>query len=229
MPGIKQKLEDFLWEFKQVCQKCKRSQNEVRVLFATKYLTVEKLPQFIEIASHYFHPPILIGENRVQEAKKKWEYLRQFPNLMGLIRYIMIGNLQKNKINKAIKIFSEIQAIDSLDLAGALNQRLEKEGKVMPVFLEVNISGEKTKHGFSLQEIDGVIGEFESFKFLKLKGFMTMAPYFEKAEMTRPIFRTLKKLAKRYRLQTSMGMSHDWRVAVEEGADIIRVGSVIFN
>lgn len=142
---------------------------------------------------------------------------------------IFIGNLQKNKINKAIELFDEIYSIDSVGLARELNKRLEKAGKSMPVFLEVNVSGEETKHGVKPEEVDQIMSTKLQFRNVTINGLMTMAPFTNDQNIIRDVFRKLKTLADRYGLQTSMGMSHDWKIAVEQGSDIIRIGSKIFS
>ncbi len=227
---LKIKLESFLREFNSVCKDCSRKLEEIKIVFATKYLDKEQFVAFLEIAKNYFTAPILIGENRVQEAEEKVEFImNKLPKSLKLLKWMMIGNLQKNKINKAIKTFSEIHSVDSLDLAVALDKRLERENKIMPIFLEVNVSGEETKYGFKMNEIDNAILTMKQLSNLTVKGLMTMAPYGGDLEEIRGIYRKLKELADRYKLQTSMGMSHDWKIAVEEGADMIRIGSRIFG
>lgn len=228
--SLKQRLQDFLKEFADTCEKIGRKKNSVKIVFATKYLNREQFVAFLNIAREINMVPVTIGENRVQEAQAKFEFVKQTrPQLVGSFYPIMIGTLQKNKINKAINIFSEIHSVDAPDLAEALDDRLRKENRVMPIFLEVNISGEESKHGVRTDEIDGVIRELKLLKSLKIKGLMTMAPYFDDPEKIRPIFRTLRQLADRYQMKTSMGMSNDWKVAIEEGADMTRIGGRIFS
>jgi len=264
---LRQRLQDFLREFSNTCEKIGRKKNSVKIVFATKYLNREQFVAFLNIAREINMVPVTIGENRVQEAQAKFEFVKQTrPQLVGSFYPIMIGTLQKNKINKAINIFSEIHSVDSLDLARTLNKRLENivilgsvsdsritssvndsgqdgyqlvtrqarmtgriEKKVMPVFLEVNVLGEKSKHGFAFSEIDGAIRELKLLKSLKIKGLMTMAPLTADKEEIRGVFRKLKELADKYNLLTSMGMSSDWKEAIEEGTDIMRIGGRIFK
>ncbi|MBI5452670.1 YggS family pyridoxal phosphate-dependent enzyme [Candidatus Gottesmanbacteria bacterium] len=233
---LKVQLQSFFQEFISVCRRCGRKPQDVQVVYATKYLNKEQFVIFLDIVlgsdlkGAKGLTPILIGENRVQEAEEKLEYVRQEAfELLQEFSMIMIGTLQKNKINKAIKIFTEIHSIDSLDLADELNRRLERENRVMPVFLEVNVSKEESKHGFRVGEIGAIIKELKLLKSLKLEGLMTMAPYGGDLEEIRGIYRELKELADGYELQTSMGMSSDWKVAVSEGTDMIRIGSRIFE
>jgi len=226
---LKARLLSFNKEFVETCNSCSRRTEDVQVIYATKYLNSNQFGDFLNICKEIDLAPVLVGENRVQVAEVKFNHIcNNFPELQKLFKPIMIGNLQKNKINKTINLFEEIHAIDSLDLAQALNERLKREGKTMSIFLEVNISGEETKHGIGENELKGVIRSIRDLNNLKLKGLMTMAPIAGHPEEVRPIFRKLRKLADQNGLLTSMGMSSDWRIAVEEGSDFIRVGSRIF-
>ncbi|OGG00673.1 YggS family pyridoxal phosphate enzyme [Candidatus Gottesmanbacteria bacterium RBG_16_38_7b] len=170
---------------------------------------------------------VTIGENRVQEALSKFNFIeREHSGLVGQFRKIMIGTLQRNKINKALTVFDEIHSVDSIELAGAINRRAFR---VIPVFLEVNVSGEKTKQGIKMDEADWIIKSIKKLNHIELKGLMTMAPETENREVIRKIFRRLRQLADQYDLLTSMGMSHDWQEAVMEGSEMIRIGSRIFQ
>lgn len=254
---IKTNLQSFLTELDDVCRRCGRKREDVQVVYATKYLNPIQFVSFLHITKEFEIGPIMIGENRVQETEEKIEFVKnKYPGLLKSLKMIMIGTLQKNKINKAIQLFDEIHSVDSLELANALNTRLAcRRGrstqsklrfggqacpfsslrlsvtkiKELPVFLEVNVAGEESKHGIKPTMIDETIKSLKELKSLKLKGLMTMAPHFEHPENARPIFRSLRKLADAYHVLTSMGMSNDWKVAVEEGADMIRIGSRIFQ
>lgn len=243
---IKNNLLHFHKELKNI------SSRDIQIIYATKYLNPQQFVSFISICEQIDPSPrkyegfrtssltpVMVGENRVQDAEEKINYITKLDptifargplaNPLAKMNIVMIGNLQKNKINRAIELFDEVHSVDSIELAQAFNTRLEKAGKSMPIFLEVNVSGEKTKHGFSPAELALVIKSLKLLKSLKLKGLMTMAPQVENTEEVRPIFRRLKQLANKHNLMTSMGMSRDWKVAVDEGSDIIRIGSRIFS
>lgn len=219
---ITKRLTDFYRELNQVKEKSNRKTNDVEVLFATKYLSKERLASFIDIYQKLRREKVIIGENRVQAAENKF-------NVLGKedIVKVMIGNLQKNKINKALNLFDEIWGVDNLEVAEELKKRIVT-GK-MPVFLEINVSGEKSKHGFKSKEADTVIKTIQQFNNLTIRGLMTMAPETDGREIIRAVFRELKQIAVRHNLLTSMGMSGDWREAVMEGSDILRIGSRIFG
>lgn len=240
---IKQRLLSFLDELNKECLKCGRRRDEVKVIYATKYLTPEQFVIFLRILKELVFEsdlkdvksltPFIIGENRVQDAKEKIDLVRETdPKLLNCFSLVMIGTLQTNKINKALEFFQEIHSVDSLELAQGLDKRVtrdKREKEELGIFLEVNLSEEESKHGFSLKEIDGVIKKLKSLKYLQLKGLMTMAPYAGDPDEVRPIFKRLRQLADRYQLKTSMGMSNDWKVAVEEGTDMIRIGGKLYG
>lgn len=225
--NIKNNLISFLEELEKECEKAGRKPGEVQVLYAVKYLSPPDFVEFVKIAKELRIAPVIVGENRVQLALEKMNYVRDnHPELLKDFHLMMIGPLQANKINKAIGIFEEIHSIDSLEIAGDLDKRADK---ILPVYLEVNVSGEKTKHGFKPEEFNKSLKVLKLLKLLKIKGLMTMAPHTDQTEVIRKVFRKLRELADSYNLKTSMGMSHDWKIAVEEGSDMVRVGSLIFS
>src|SRR3990167_3967683 len=147
---IEKKLEEFFREVSRVAGKSKREPNSVSILYATKYLDVEQFEIFVDILRQKDRRELLIGESRVQDAMVKFDYLeKKRPELGGWYKKVMIGNLQKNKINKALMVFDEIWGVDSVELAKAIDRRANR---VVPIFLEVNISDEKTKHGIKIGE-----------------------------------------------------------------------------
>lgn len=164
-----------------------------------------------------------IAENRVQEAKEK------FPLLETHAEKHMIGNLQRNKAKKAVEIFDCIQSLDSIKLAEEIDKQAGALGKRMPVFLQVNISGEKTKHGFSPDQIGSVLSSASDMKNLLCRGLMTIAPLVEPEE-TRQYFRKMKSIFDSSGLDfLSMGMTNDFEVAIEEGSNMVRIGRAIFG
>lgn len=171
-----------------------------------------------------------IGENRVQEAKEK------FHNLKDLnITWHMVGHLQTNKVKYALDIFDYIHSLDSLKLAKELQKRCVQKNKKMNVFIEVNVSGEKTKFGVSPFEIEELVTEVLKLSHLNFIGFMTVAPMVNDSEDTRFYFKNLREIRDSIsqkinkKLYLSMGMSDDFEVAIEEGADFIRIGRALFG
>ena len=174
----------------------------------------------------------IIGENYVQEAQRAFE-------LVGhLVQWHFIGHLQRNKVKKAIKIFDMIETLDSLDLAEEIDERSTQEGKIMSVLVEINSGRESQKFGVMPEETERFLQEAEGFKNLKIKGLMTMGPAFGDPENARPFFVETKNLFDRIKSldiqgvemqYLSMGMTNSYRVAIEEGANIIRIGTKIFG
>jgi len=174
----------------------------------------------------------VIGENYVQEAE------RAFALIGRRVEWHLIGRLQRNKVKKAIRIFDSIETVDSVDIAGEIDKRCSSVGKVMPVLCEVNIGREKTKSGVRPEEVESLVRNISSLKNVKVMGLMTMGPYFEDPEKIRPYFKETKGIfeeIKRMNIPNvkmrylSMGMSNSYRVAIEEGANVVRIGTRIFG
>ena len=162
------------------------------------------------------------GENYVQEFETK------APELADLTeaRFHLIGHLQSNKAKKAAELFQAIQTVDSAKLA----RRLNDAGRPLDVMIEVKLSGEAAKSGADPAELPALIDAVRGCNHLRLSGLMTMPPWSEDAELSRPYFRRLRELAEKLALPNlSMGMSHDFGVAIEEGATHIRVGTALFG
>jgi hypothetical protein len=178
----------------------------------------------------------LFGENRVQEFAAKADAVR---GLDGA-NFHFIGHLQSNKAALAAELFHAVDSIDSIKLAEKLNAAAEKSGKILPVLIEINVGGEEAKTGVALGsgEFGRILIEAERWKNLSLRGLMTVPPYADDPEGARPHFRQLRqirdKIAARHLPAVSMnvlsmGMSHDFEVAIEEGSTCVRVGTAIFG
>jgi len=178
----------------------------------------------------------LFGENRVQVFAEKSLALRE----LGNTEFHMIGHLQTNKAAKAVDVFCAVDSVDSLRLAEKLNLAAEKLGKRIPVLMEFNLGGEASKSGINpvSQEFGSLLEAAASLSYLEFRGFMTVPPFTEDPQGSRPYFRRLREIRDRMagrnfpalRLDTlSMGMSHDFEVAIEEGSTCVRLGSAIFG
>lgn len=174
----------------------------------------------------------VIGENRVQEAESKYDVLDRS------VSWHLIGHLQSNKAKKAVKLFDLIHSVDSLSLAEAIDTAARKEGKRQDILLQVNVAKDENKFGLEADEVMSVAQEVCKLPNIRLCGLMTIAPFYEDSEQARPAFRRLRELyqalkdaqLKGSEIQyLSMGMTHDFVVAVEEGANMIRVGTGIFG
>lgn len=172
------------------------------------------------------------GENRVQDALPKIAELHP-PGL----RWHMIGHLQSNKASKVVGAFASVQSVDNLRLAQALERHAGKQDMVLPVLLQVNVSGEASKEGMSAAEAPELARQIVALPHLRVEGLMTIAPLAQNPEETRPVFRQLRLLRDYLRNEIpqcewqrlSMGMTDDYRVAIEEGATIVRIGRAIFG
>ncbi|MGE4358108.1 MAG: YggS family pyridoxal phosphate-dependent enzyme [Candidatus Omnitrophota bacterium] len=214
-----------------VCKRIKRNPAEITLVCVTKGIEIEKIKEVIELGIND------IGENRVQEAVEKFEKLRMANGKGRKINWHMVGHLQRNKAKYAVRIFDLIHSIDSRELAEEINRQAERINKVQDILIQVNTSGEKTKFGISPEDLFSLAEELLKLKHLNLKGLMTIAPLVENAEETRLYFRKLYELKEklytsgitRFPLPIlSMGMSQDFEVAIEEGANMIRLGRAIF-
>jgi pyridoxal phosphate enzyme (YggS family) len=195
----------------------------VLILAATKTRTTGQIKEAIDSGIGIF------GENYVQEAENKYAEIRKNND----IELYFIGHLQKNKVNKALRTFDVIN-IDSFEIAYELNKRSDKKTKVL---IEVNIGNEPQKHGCKPEELIELIKKLSELKNIEIKGLMAMAPYFKDAEKTRPYFREMKLLFDKINSTMpdvkidilSLGMTNDYKIAIEEGSNLIRIGSLIFG
>lgn len=202
----------------QACERSHRLPEELTLVAITKSVEASAIRTAFNCGIRNF------GENRVQEAEGK---IGQLADLESAVTWHMVGHLQSNKAKTAVELFDIIQSVDSVKLAEILSRRTEKP---LPVLLEVNVSGEATKGGFSVGEIAAAVNEIRKLSNLKVMGLMTVAPLVVDPEEARPVFGKLRKLRDSLRLKhLSMGMTDDFEVAVEEGATMLRIGRAIFG
>ena len=174
----------------------------------------------------------IIGYNYLQEA----ELMHKF--IGNVVQWHMIGHLQRNKVKKAVKLFDMIETIDSLKLAVAINKQCENEGTIMPVLIEINSGRESNKTGVLPENVEDLIKDLRNLHYLKIQGLMTMGPRFGNPEDARPYFKATKKAFDQLKKMDitnvdmrylSMGMSNSYKIAIEEGANIIRIGTTLFG
>ena len=170
-----------------------------------------------------------IGENRVQEATEK------FQTLDRQVTRHLIGHLQTNKVKAAVKLFDVIQSVDSEHLAASIDKAAKNIGKVQDMLIQVNLAREPQKSGVLLEDLDSLIKFVDEAKNLRLRGLMMIAPNFSDVEECRPLFRQMRELFDELKTSRenfdmlSMGMTHDYKIAVAEGANVVRVGTAIFS
>ncbi|MCC6487672.1 MAG: YggS family pyridoxal phosphate-dependent enzyme [Candidatus Hydrogenedentes bacterium] len=200
------------------CRRAGRNPGAVTLVAVTKGQTTEEARALYALGVRDF------GENRVADAEPK------IAALPGDIRWHMIGSVQRRKAPEIVRLFQRVDSVDRLELAEALNKRGEEYGAPVHVLVEVNVSGEETKHGVEPAALGSFLKATSALKFLQLEGLMTMAPLVDDPECVRPVFQRLRELARVHALPAvSMGMSGDFEVAIEEGATEIRVGTALFQ
>ncbi len=215
---IERNLRELERRIDRAAERAGRSPADITIVAVTKGVAVEAIEAAIKAGIRH------IGENRVQEARAKIERLSTL-ELQPM--WHMVGHLQTNKVKTAVQIFDIIHSINSLRLAEAVSQRAQA---IIPVLLQVNVSGEGTRSGFSVAELPQAAEEIAHLPRLEVKGLMTIAPMVADTEEVRPIFQRLRQLRDELGLEhLSMGMTDDFEVAVEEGATMVRIGRAIFG
>jgi hypothetical protein len=199
------------------CRRVGRPRSEVTIVAVTKTISVELAQRVPALGLTN------LGENRPQEL------VRKSASVPG-VTWHMIGHLQRNKVDLVLPIAKVIHAVDSVRLLEAIESAAAKRGLAVPVLLEVNASGEATKHGFAPAQMSELGDTIAKLRHVQVNGLMTMAAPLDDPEACRPAFRTLRELRDRLRLrELSMGMTNDFEVAIEEGATMVRLGSVYFE
>jgi pyridoxal phosphate enzyme (YggS family) len=213
---LKEKLEQVETRIANAAARAGRKRGDITLLAVTKKFPATLVREAYDLGLREF------GENYVQEFEQKRVELG---NCQGA-RFHFIGHLQSNKSKIAAEIFDVIQTVDTQKLA----RRLDAEQKPLDVMIEVKLSAEEAKAGASPEEVPALVEAIRSCAHLRLLGLMTMPPWSDDAEPSRPYFAKLRALAKANGLQhLSMGMSHDLEVAIEEGATMVRIGTALFG
>lgn len=220
---LRDRLAAVRSRIERAAHKCGRNPNEIRLVSVSKTHPPEVLKAAIEAGATDF------GENRVQEAEAKILEIGR-----AAATWHLIGNLQANKARKAARLFDMIHSLDSIDLAERLERICEEEKREkLDVLIQVDLAGEATKSGAAETDLPALVEYLRKCVHLNLRGLMTLPPFFEDAERVRPYFRRLREIRDRFFggefAELSMGMSHDFEIAIEEGATIVRVGTAIFG
>lgn len=206
------------------CKRSERNPDSVRLLPISKTVPAHILRCAVEVGMRS------LGENKIQEAVGKHEALADLP-----VDWTIVGHLQSNKVKYLARFAVAFHALDSLRLAGTINKRLAVEGRDLDVYVQVNTSGEDSKFGLHPEALPAFIDALPQFPRLRPKGLMTLALFSSDADKIRPCFQLLRRLrdvaARRHAdlTELSMGMSGDFELAIEEGADVVRVGQAIFG
>ena len=228
---IQDNVRKVFSDIEEICRACDRDPQEITVIGVTKMVSLELIQEAINAGIRH------IAENRVQEAEKKFPVLlAQNPQVKSHI----IGHLQTNKAKDAIKACSLIQSVDSLKLAQEIEKQAAKNGRAVDILVQLNTAREEQKFGADPREADELIESIGKLSFVHIKGLMCMAPYTEDQGIIRKTFSDLRgvrdglkqRFAGHPRVDTgilSMGMSSDYKIAIEEGSTMVRVGSAIFR
>jgi pyridoxal phosphate enzyme (YggS family) len=207
-------------------QRSGRTAEDITLIAVSKTFDPDTVQQAVDAGAQD------LGENRIQEA------LGKVGQINGSVRWHLIGHLQSNKARQAIETFEVIHTIDSIQLAERLDRIAGESNRRPDVLIQVDLAHEPTKSGADERELPGIIETLDAARHLNFRGLMTLPPFFETPEQTRPFFRRLRELIEglnrnresdRQLTELSMGMSHDFEVAIEEGATMVRVGTAIFG
>ena len=233
MIDIVKNISDVRERIKNAALRSGRNPEDVKLIAVTKTVDVPQLLSAYEGANQ-----ICFGENRVQELMRKQEVLEAHKEIKDNIEWHLIGHLQTNKVKYIIDKVSLIHSVDSVALIEELEKQACKKACNASFLLQVNVSKEDTKYGVSLDEVRYIVTKMSQYRNITLKGFMTMAPYVTEPEKARSVFKDLYNMyidlsyEKTHNVcmkYLSMGMSNDFEVAVEEGANLVRLGTSIFT
>ncbi len=225
MSDIRQNIIDIKQEIAEICERANRNPDDILLLGVTKTVEPQRINEAIAEGITD------IGENRVQEILNKYESVDP-------VHWHLIGHLQTNKVKYIVDKVKMIHSLDSIRLAEEINKRAKQHQVLMDVLVQINVAKEDTKFGLYVDELDDFIKKVQEFENINIKGLMTIAPFEENPEKVRPYFRTLKSIFERIKAKKlervdmqylSMGMSNDFKIAIEEGANIIRIGTAIFG
>lgn len=227
-PLLFNRIKDIYLRMARAAMKADRSPEEVELIAVTKTVAVGAIREAVDCGLRAF------GENRVQEAKRK-VMSEEMQSMSEELAWHFIGHLQTNKAKDAVQLFDLIHSVDSAELVDEIDRQAEKIGKVQRVLVEVKLSGEETKYGVAEEALLPLLERLCGRKHVKPEGLMTIPPLLEDLNSVRPYFIRLREL--RERAETagfalpalSMGMSHDFETAIEEGSTMVRIGTAIFG
>jgi len=216
MIGVADHCHRVFDNINQAAARAGRNPNDITLIAVTKTVPADAIREAVACGIKH------IGENRLQEALSKREALQDLD-----VTWHFIGHLQTNKAKKVVESFDWVQCVDRPELAAKLNQAATR---TLPVLIEVKLHEEPNKSGMDELHLPEFVAEFSQYPLLQLQGLMAIPPFFNNPADVRPYFRKLRQLAERFKLtELSMGMSHDFEVAIEEGATMVRVGTALFG
>ena len=225
-------IEKNFHEVEFQIEKCKQQRTHVPQDAPVKLIAVTKNHDLAAMREAIAAGATDVGENRIQEAKEKFEILGH------AVTWHLIGHLQTNKVKTAVRIFDLIHSVDTLHLAEVINKEAAKIGKVQDILVQVNLAKEKSKSGVFQENLLSMLDAIDSMDHIRLCGLMCIAPNYDQVEECRPLFQKMYEIYRQvkeisYRTANikylSMGMTHDYAIAVEEGSNMVRVGTAIFG
>lgn len=226
MEIIERNISNVLENIKKTCAEIDKSPEGITLIAVTKTIEPKRMDVALKTGINN------IGENKVQEIMEKYDKINYDP------KWHLIGHLQRNKVKYIIDKVDLIHSLDSLRLAKEIDKRAKKVNRIMNVLIQVNISNDEAKFGIAHDEINEFIREVSKLKNIKIEGLMTIVPYVDDTEKVRPYFRKMKGIFDDLKICSydnismkylSMGMTNDYIVAIEEGANMVRVGTGIFG
>jgi pyridoxal phosphate enzyme (YggS family) len=226
-PDFNTRLESIRKRIKNAAMAAHRDPSEVRLVSVSKTVPIDRVRMAIEGGV------TILGENYIQEAREKATALSHLS-----ASWHFLGHLQSNKAKYAVRLFDLIHSVDSLKLAQEIHRQAERIDKIQDILVQVNISGEKTKSGVSADDTLALLTEIASLGHIRVRGLMTLPPFFGEPEKARPFFKSLRELSETISVldlpnvemrELSMGMSGDFEAAIAEGATLVRIGTAIFG
>ncbi len=228
---IQDNITRILGQIDTVCCRTGRDPGEITVIGVTKFADTSQIKKAIDAGLKH------VGESKVQEARRKFS---DFKDSDIQVTRHMIGHLQTNKVKAALEVFDCIQSVDSLKLAAAIEEQAAKLNRSIDILIQVNTAGEEQKFGIDPSEVFTIIKQVIAFKHVCLQGLMTVAPLTDDKEVVRKCFRDLRLLSEEIvnkfsgddrvaMTHLSMGMTQDYEIALEEGANMVRIGRAIFQ
>ncbi len=227
LPGLSERFTSVRARIESAALRCQRKPNEITLIAITKTHPAEVIHEIVNLGADN------LGENRVQEAENKIALLGR-----DVARWHLVGHLQTNKARKALKLFDVIHSLDSIELARRLDRLCVAEERDLSVLIQVDLGREETKSGIAESDLLELVQYMIECPRLRLIGLMTLPPFSSNPENARPFFRKLRQLRDELAAsgafgneqgELSMGMTHDFEVAIEEGATMVRIGTAIFG
>jgi len=223
--GIKINLEEIEKKIGKICKEKGIERNGIQLIAVTKTIDAERIKEAIEAGVS------VLGENKVQEILGKYDKIEE------KVKWHMIGHLQRNKVKYIIDKVDMVHSLDSMELAREIDKRAARSGKTMDCLIQINIGQEASKSGIDYDDAESFLNEAASLDNVRICGFMAIAPYIEDKEKVRPYFKKMHELFIRMKMKghenqmlyLSMGMTHDFETAIEEGANMVRIGTGIFG